>query len=393
MAITVYEAQSQTVNFTCSAGDLLVVGTVRLALSSDTYAIPAGWDQIVVDSYYDTQIHGGVASKVADGTETSVTLVNGRSNSDAQTPSFVIKFPAAEHNGFNGNVAERSSFGVTAAPSITTTIDNCTVYQVNGIQTTLSNITIPNTTVADVEAADSSKSICVSSFVQATAGATPETVWGNGTIRKGIMTFAVAPLAPTLSDVDGDEITTDGQSGATFTYSGFSSDPTSFVYSDGTNDTPDLLSSASGGSGTFDLQDVTSFTVDTAGIPFSSANYSIVAKASYLTEEATLAVTHNPKAGWTLKDMVGAVTGEGTIFPQGKVVPDTSQAIVQPGVDLLDDGTYTTDLTEFSGVYMEAGSGLWEPFTITTGASGSNNSIVEPIISSIARSVVRGITG
>lgn len=208
---------------------------------------------------------------------------------------------------------------------------------------------------------------------------------GMGDMLFDDITVDVPDVVPTIDDIDTDETTEDGQVGATVTYTGFGSDITSLTYTDGTRTTANLLTSASGGSGLYDLPDITNLPSDTVGLPFSSANHSLEATVSDGTDTTVVPVTHVPATGFMVVDLVNADVGDFTVFPDGKTVPDFSQVLVETthNTEVLSSGVVLTDApdgTVINGLFWDSSTGLWELFDFTVEGISSQDAPTPPPI-------------
>ncbi len=210
----------------------------------------------------------------------------------------------------------------------------------------------------------------IADIVVPTAGVEAPGAWTNSGVSTAqdndVWTIALRPSAPaeTITSVDGDDITVDAQSSVAVIVSGFGSDITAITYTDGTYSTASFAQSGTGDNYTVDLPDVSSFAIDTTGVPFSSAVHSIECEAFDGSATAALAVTHNPKTGWAIVDVVSAVTGPGSIFES--VFADNSQIYygTSDNTSISASGVYTTDAETITGVVWDIDTGLWEPFTV-----------------------------
>ena len=84
---------------------------------------------------------------------------------------------------------------------------------------------------------------------------------------------------------------------------------------------------------TFGLFDVTSLTVDTVGVPFTSANFPLTAEPSDGTNTATTDVVLNPKSGWQRTDFATTLNmAEGSAFhgSSGMQAQSTAVSIASP---------------------------------------------------------------
>lgn len=97
---------------------------------------------------------------------------------------------------------------------------------------------------------------------------------------KRFLEDAYVVVAPEITDIDSDEIVLDAQVNATFTTANFTSEISTVQLVSGTSITtinPVSINSTSG-AGDFDMPDVSAYTVDTVGCPFTSASNAVVAR-------------------------------------------------------------------------------------------------------------------
>ena len=81
-----------------------------------------------------------------------------------------------------------------------------------------------------------------------------------------------------ITDINTDEIVTDGETGVTFTTSGFSSEISTVQLVSGSSITNGSSVSSTSGTGTFSLPDITLYTGDVIGCPLTTANNIVVAR-------------------------------------------------------------------------------------------------------------------
>ena len=167
--------------------------------------------------------------------------------------------------------------------------------------------------------------------------------------------------------------------------------------------------------GTFDLPDVTTYTTDTVGAPFTSASHTITVTLGDGTDTADLEVTYSPKSGYAVQEITSAVKTKGSAFEDfvGDVL-DTSQ-VLHPThggtTQFLSDGTVLTDQTSnFYYQFWDASDGTWKreevlieveadttpnafSFTDTTGLTTSFTTVSNTItVSGIEASAAISIT-
>jgi len=174
-----------------------------------------------------------------------------------------------------------------------------------------------------------------------------------------------------LDDVNTNEITTDAETGVTFTISDNVQDATAFKLKTTTGgfEITALNLSGTGSNYTVDMPDVAAFGIDTAGIPFSSSNWSIEYEATADARTATLAGTHNPKTGWATVDVLNGSIAKGSIFedrPEGSPA-DSSQIYYDTAnnTTINPQGIFSTDANTINGQLWNIDTGEWEPWNVS----------------------------
>lgn len=177
-----------------------------------------------------------------------------------------------------------------------------------------------------------------------------------------------------LVDVNTNEITLDAETGVTVTISGNTLDATAFKLKTTTGgfSALGLILSGTAQAYTVDMPDVSAYAVDTLGIPFSSANWSIEYEITADATTATLAGTHNPKSGWAIVDVLSGSIAEGSIFA-GRLVgapADTSQIYYNTAssTTVSPSGIINSSLNTVVGQTWDVASGEWEEWTVNIAA-------------------------
>ena len=154
--------------------------------------------------------------------------------------------------------------------------------------------------------------------------------------------------------------------------------------------------------GTFDLPDVTTYTTDTVGAPFTSASHTITATLGDGTDTADLEVTYSPKSGYAVQEITSAVKTTGSVFEDFVgTISDTSQVYYPTANSTAVDATgiITTDsTTNIDMWFWDASDGTWKPFEVLIedgsetpgGATGldSNDAMVTSMVGSMVESMV-----
>lgn len=191
-----------------------------------------------------------------------------------------------------------------------------------------------------------------------------------------------------ILNVDSDDVIEDGQQDIPFTTRSFSGDITTVSITSGVYSTPLTGLTGTGTSYTVDLFDVSSFSSDTAGVPFTTANHVNSFEASDGADTATLEITRNPKAGWAVVDTVGAVATQGSVFENrvGGAMSDNSQVLypTASNTTIAPDGTITTDADTVEGKAWDVDTGTWELFTVNFASAD----VTKPVITLIGNASV-----
>lgn len=185
--------------------------------------------------------------------------------------------------------------------------------------------------------------------------------------------------APSVDDVNADEIVLDAESGCTFTTANFAGEITGVSLVNGTYSLAMTSVTSTSGAGTFAVPDIAAMVGLNTVVPFGAIDFSLTDG----TETRTLAGTLSPKAGYsvTIGASISTITGslaenfnldagipnspaDGTqfYFPQG--VGDGQLILVNP------DGTFTTNST--TNVPVQVGwddAGTWriKNFSVVVG--------------------------
>lgn len=147
--------------------------------------------------------------------------------------------------------------------------------------------------------------------------------------------------------------------------------------------------------GTFDLPDVTTYTTDTAGAPFTSASHTITATLGDGTDTADLGVTYSPKSGYAVQEIASAVTTTGSVFEDFVgTITDTSQVYYPTADNTAVDATgiITTDsTTDIDMFFWDASDETWKPFEvlIESTSSGDGKTQIRNIVSNIVKPMIR----
>lgn len=227
----------------------------------------------------------------------------------------------------------------------------------------------------------------------ATTTSTNMAFTGPSSTLSGVLAFSAIPL-PTVSitDVDTDNTVVDGQQNVPFTVAGFAGDITAVSLRVGADTIPLTGLTGTGTSYTFDLNDVTTYTDVTAGLPLSSGTYQNEIVATDGTDVAAINITREPKVGYAVTETAGAVATQGSIFETrvGGAPADGSQ-IYYPTADATSidaTGIITTDSTGFVAFVWDVTSGDWD---VVTFDAGDGVGYIKPIVTSIESSIVNTV--
>jgi hypothetical protein len=142
---------------------------------------------------------------------------------------------------------------------------------------------------------------------------------------------------------------------------------------------------AAGGSGTWDMPDVSAYTTATAGIPFDTASWgSKIFTLSNGTESDTETVVVNPKTNWHVRELSSPLTTIGHLFyvagGWNLAAPANADQVYFYSTETVDTeaadyfnidaaGLITTNLTSetVSGQFFDQTDGKWWPFTVQLG--------------------------
>lgn len=127
------------------------------------------------------------------------------------------------------------------------------------------------------------------------------TVAGSNNTSAHVVNFIQAPSA-SVTDVNTNEVVRVGSTGNTFTYTGFTGDPTAITI--GSKSATSV--SATGGSGTFSFPDY----IDGQTYPLVGGSQTFT--ATYSAEQASLSVTLSAKVGHSIATVSGAVDDDDT---------------------------------------------------------------------------------
>lgn len=202
------------------------------------------------------------------------------------------------------------------------------------------------------------------------------------------------PAAQNVTDIDTDENVTDGQTGAAFTTNGFTGEITQVKFVSGTSETLGNSVVSSSGAGTFNMPDVSGYTVDTTGSPFGSGSWTLTDG----TDSASLAGTLSPKTGWDYVVVSGAVKTTGSVFENfiGTIL-DSSQVYYPTASNTSVDATgiLNTDATsDIDMQFWDISDGTWKSFSILTSTipnADNISTVVTAVTSGIVSSIVTKI--
>ncbi len=342
------------------AGQVLAVyvgsssGSGASVSSLDCTAVPGA------DVAQSTNSHQTLFTRTLDGTEGGSVLFSSTLATDLVATALL--FPSGTVvNAVASPVAGYFSVDVSA-PVVATTVADALI--IRSLVTRDGEFTAPNIPVDTV--VQDATDLVISKQQQAVIGNSSAEVFsvvtGN---HAALLTVAfVSPSATHAIDTVGiGDSVTDGAVGTDFTVSGFGGDITSAKLTDATYDVPVTNLAGSGTDYTFDLPDVSAYTVDTTGIKFGTQTF----EATDGTDTAQLSVTYAVKSGWAAVDVVSAIADDtsvlNAVFADGsQIYYDTSNNTV-----ILPSGVWSTDGTTIDGAVWDISTGEWKPFTINVG--------------------------
>jgi hypothetical protein len=202
-----------------------------------------------------------------------------------------------------------------------------------------------------------------------------------------VVEYTIGP-AQSVTDINTDEIIEDGEQNVTFTTSGFSGEISSFSISNSTYSTSLTGITSTSGAGDADAPDVTTYTVNTPGAPFShnSAGVSLGQTINAIlgggTSTAPLAVEYRPKAGYEAVAITSARTTQGSMFEffTGDPIVDTSQVLFPEGTgegqiyNVQADGTFDSNSSiDVPIKFWDASDGFYKPFDILIEVTGTDD--------------------
>jgi hypothetical protein len=201
--------------------------------------------------------------------------------------------------------------------------------------------------------------------------AAPSVSWvmsGSNRALQVAISYNAAPApAQSITSVDGDNTVTDGQQTVPVVVTGFTGDVTSASLRVGANTIPLTGLAGTGDNYTVNFPDVAAFTVDTAGLPFSSGAYQNEVVVTDGTDTAAINITREPKAGYTVVETISATAVKGSIFESrvGGAPFDGSQIYYSTAgnTTISATGIITTDLTTLTAHVWDVTSGNWELMT------------------------------
>lgn len=125
----------------------------------------------------------------------------------------------------------------------------------------------------------------------------------------------------------------------------------------------------------YDLPDIASYTVDTAGTALDSASHTHQLEVSTVVDGSLYAtIVYNPKAEWAVVEVLGAVTIEGSVFFGWIGTPANTDQVYYPttnNTSVSATGLLTTDQTTgtIDMVFFDTTDNSWKPFDIVMTSS------------------------
>lgn len=200
------------------------------------------------------------------------------------------------------------------------------------------------------------------------------------------------PATPSLDDVNTDEIVLDDQTSNTLTVSNFTSDITSIKLKSGTAVTMALNLAGTGDSYTFDLPDITQYTVNTVGCPLGAITFEVADG----TDTKTLAGNYDVKSGYTVVTVASAVTTSNSLFYGISAPADGSLIYIKTADNTVAQATgeYNTDsATNFTVHLWDIADDTWKQIDVIIEAEAStSNQHRRNMISSCTQDITQDIT-
>ena len=180
---------------------------------------------------------------------------------------------------------------------------------------------------------------------------------------------------PSVTAINSGAAVTDGQQDVSVTYDNFGGAITTATLkaTDGaTLNYSKTLSFTTGGAGEIlvDFPDVSAITSTTAGIPFTSATFSLTLELTDGTDTASGSLTLNPKSGYAKTDVASAVTTFGSFFYGFTGTPADNDEVNYPTASttsIAATGIVTSDLADgstLSGQVFDQSDGNWKYHSI-----------------------------
>lgn len=158
------------------------------------------------------------------------------------------------------------------------------------------------------------------------------------TIESDPWIFFKSVVTATVDDINTDETILDAEQNVTFTTFGFTGEITTFKLVSGSAETSFTGVTSTSGAGDADAPDVSAYSGDTVGSPFShdssgtSLSKTVLATLGDGTDTATLEVTYKPQAGDECVKILSASQAVGSLFEDFSAAPtDLSQVLFAEG--------------------------------------------------------------
>ena len=379
--------------------------------NAHTLNTTTGWTQIgTTQTTATTLCTTSILYRVVDGTEGGSWDFTGIFTTAESGGVYMATYRGVDTADVIEANAETTTGSVTSVsgPSVTPVNDNCMILQILGGETATTGGAADTSPVAnlrnndDVSGGSGHSYTFHQDYLQSTAAALA--LDATSLTSTEYTAFQVAlnegAASPEVGTVDTDDTFTSDQTSISGAYSNFTTAPDEGRLYSGSFESSMTNFSAGGGTFTFDPFDATSITVDTAGVPYTSASWAVTLEITSTDEDpdevASKVVTFNPPATWSsVVEMSGAVATNLLYleFHSSGEIPDTSQVIHDdPGNTTIgtDSAITQTVARNFNARVFDATTGTWEPIFVQLIASPSGGKkSIRSAVSEVVRSAIR----
>lgn len=370
-------SKSVTLDATATNGNILIA-LCSFDKDAGTVTAPSGFSTAVVVKA-DISVTLALCYKVSDGTEDTITYTHTTSRSGCMW--------VGEYSGLSGST-----------PNVAIITNDNGTSEISTISTGTTGATTQNNTLAivamgsDTATKTDDGAAWTNSFAQqaylGSSSAYPgfsvatKSLTSTGTVESTFSTTDVgdqmAAIAivwaegaggATVTAIDTDGITVDGQQNVPFNTTNFNDEISAVKITSGAFTTNCTGVTSTSGNGNFDIPDVSAYTSTTVGAPFETASWPTTYKLTGGTD-VDIALSdpqaNNPKSGWLVTEVSNVSNVEGAFSKDlGEAVPDTSQVLHPDDITIGSDGIITTDRTTNTDCqYWKASTGEYIQLTI-----------------------------